>query len=190
MSREGVDPAATDLRTRDAPRPRHRRAVTGAVVRRSCFGDTRHGDGDDGTSPRLSGRSEFRSESRRRLSTESRRYGAPRQAMTARQIVCWSYAGPSIGDCPNDSANRASVRDRGVGGSNPLAPTKFHWSIPVTWVTVHSGDIGNTFEPKGFWIGSSLHVSSSKYPRSYCMKLTSQMRSPTWVTPTFCPARA
>jgi hypothetical protein len=29
-------------------------------------------------------------------------------------------------------------------------------------VTVYSGDIGNTFEPKGFSIGSSRHVSSSK----------------------------
>ena len=35
-------------------------------------------------------------------------------------------------------------------------------SIPGTWVTVHSGDMGNTFGPKGFSIGSSRHVSSSK----------------------------
>jgi hypothetical protein len=49
-----------------------------------------------------------------------------------------------------------------VAGSNPAPATIFFGSIPVTWVTVHSGDIGNTFEPKGFWIGSSLQVSSSK----------------------------
>jgi hypothetical protein len=35
-------------------------------------------------------------------------------------------------------------------------------SIPVTWVTVYTGDIGNTFGPNGLVIGSSLHVSSSK----------------------------
>ena len=35
-------------------------------------------------------------------------------------------------------------------------------SVPDTWVTVYSGDIGNTFGPKGFSIGSSLHVSWSK----------------------------
>jgi len=33
-------------------------------------------------------------------------------------------------------------------------------------VTVHSGDMGNTFAAKGFAIGSSREVSSSKYPRS------------------------
>src|SRR5689334_17383919 len=38
-----------------------------------------------------------------------------------------------------------SVRDRGVGGSNPLAPTKTSRSIPVTWVTVHPDHIGNTW---------------------------------------------
>ena len=41
------------------------------------------------------------------------------------------------------------------------APTTC-WSIPVTWVTVHSEHIGNTFGPNGFSIGSSLQVSSSK----------------------------
>jgi hypothetical protein len=36
-------------------------------------------------------------------------------------------------------------------------------SIPVTWVTVYSAEhTGNTFGPKGFSIGSSLQVSSSK----------------------------
>ena len=39
---------------------------------------------------------------------------------------------------------------------------KLEGSIPVTWVTVHSEHIGNTFGPKGFSIGSSRHVSSSK----------------------------
>jgi hypothetical protein len=34
---------------------------------------------------------------------------------------------------------------QGVAGSNPVAPTTFRGSIPVTWATVHSGDIGNTF---------------------------------------------
>jgi amidase len=35
-------------------------------------------------------------------------------------------------------------------------------SVPDTWVTFYTGDIGNTFGPKGFSIGSSLHVSWSK----------------------------
>jgi hypothetical protein len=39
-------------------------------------------------------------------------------------------------------------------------------SIPETWVTDHSGDIGNSFGLKGLAIGSSRYVSSSKYPRS------------------------
>src|SRR5437867_3131905 len=90
---------------------------------------------------------------------------------------------------PPDSIDSDSVRDRGVGGSNPPAGSQEGRSIPVTWVSVYSEHIGNTFEPKGFSIGSSRHSSSSKYPKSYCMKVTSQMRSPTCVTPTFCPAK-
>jgi hypothetical protein len=39
-------------------------------------------------------------------------------------------------------------------------------SVPDTWVTVYTEDMGNTFGPKGFARGSSLQVSSSKYPRS------------------------
>jgi hypothetical protein len=35
-------------------------------------------------------------------------------------------------------------------------------SIPVAWVAFYSGHVGNTFCPKGFAIGSSRQVSSSK----------------------------
>jgi hypothetical protein len=31
-------------------------------------------------------------------------------------------------------------------------------SVPDTWVTVYTGGMGNTFGPKGFSSGSSLHV--------------------------------
>lgn len=51
----------------------------------------------------------------------------------------------------------------------------------------YSGDMGNTVGPNGFSIGSSRHVSSSKYPGSNCMKLTSQMRSSTCLIPTIWP---
>ncbi len=50
--------------------------------------------------------------------------------------------------------------------------------------------MGDTFALKGFsalWI---RHVSWSKNPRSYCMKLTSQIWSLTSLMPTFCPAKA
>jgi hypothetical protein len=43
---------------------------------------------------------------------------------------------------------------------------KIKGSVPDTWVTVYTEDIGNAFGPKGFARGSSLQVSSSKYPRS------------------------
>jgi hypothetical protein len=56
--------------------------------------------------------------------------------MTARWGLCWSYASRRVGDFSNHSANCASVRDRGVGGSNPLAPTKFSSANPrcSVWV--------------------------------------------------------
>src|SRR5262245_36175056 len=71
----------------------------------------------------------------------------------------------------------------------PLSPPNFIRFIPERWVTSHSGDMGDTFGPKGFSIGSRRHVSSSKYPKSYCIKVTSQMRSLTWRTPTRWPAK-
>jgi len=37
--------------------------------------------------------------------------------------------------------------------------------------------MGNTFGPKGFSSGSNTRVSRSKYPRSYSIKLTSQISS-------------
>ena len=49
--------------------------------------------------------------------------------------------------------------------------------------------MGNTFGPNGFSIGSSRQVSSSKYPRSYCMKLTSQIRSPDLRHPDVLPGK-
>ena len=49
-----------------------------------------------------------------------------------------------------------------VTGSIPVWSTNSFWYIPVTWVTVYSEHIGNTFGPKGFAIGSSLPTSSSK----------------------------
>src|SRR5262245_36114003 len=53
-----------------------------------------------------------------------------------------------------------------IVGSNPTLSASAPRSIPASWVTVHTGDIGNTFGPNGLAMGSSLHVTSSKYPRS------------------------
>ena len=39
-------------------------------------------------------------------------------------------------------------------------------SKPVTWVTVYTRDMGNTFGAKGSSIGFSRQACSSKYPRS------------------------
>jgi hypothetical protein len=36
---------------------------------------------------------------------------------------------------------------QGVAGSNPVIPTNFRKSIPERWVTLHSGDIANSFGP-------------------------------------------
>src|SRR5207249_9042796 len=53
-----------------------------------------------------------------------------------------------------------------VGGSNPPRPTNLVRSIPDTWVTVYTGDMGNTFAAKGFSALSSRAVSWSKNPKS------------------------
>ncbi len=59
-----------------------------------------------------------------------------------------------------------SPEKAGVGGSTPSLATMFSVSVPETWVTERSGDIGYTFGPKGFSSGSNSLVSRSKYPRS------------------------
>ena len=53
-------------------------------------------------------------------------------------------------------------------------PARF---VPDTWVTLHTGDIGNTFAPKGLGKGSNLELIVSKNPRSYCIKDTSRLGS-------------
>ena len=53
------------------------------------------------------------------------------------------------------------VRDQGVGGSNPLSPTNLSLSVPETWVTERSGDMGYTFGPKGFSRGCKVFSSRS-----------------------------
>ena len=50
-----------------------------------------------------------------------------------------------------------------VTGSTPVWSTNFLWYFRVTWVTVYSEHLGNTFGPNGFSaVGSSLQVSSLK----------------------------
>ena len=66
------------------------------------------------------------------------------------------YAAEHNGHSPPSSLNLR------VLGSIPRRFTSSSGSIPVTWVAVYSGHIGNTFGPNGFSIGSSLQVSSSK----------------------------
>lgn len=45
-----------------------------------------------------------------------------------------------------------------VTGSNPVGIASIFRSIPDTWVTVYTGDMGTTFGPKGLSSGSSLHL--------------------------------
>ena len=61
---------------------------------------------------------------------------------------------------------------------------------PETWVTDWPGDIGYTFAPNGLSSGCNDFFSRSTYPKSYCIKLTSQTPSSTSLMPTGCPARA
>jgi hypothetical protein len=53
-----------------------------------------------------------------------------------------------------------------VAPSNPSIVYVLGVSVLDTWVTDHSGDMGNSLEPKGLSIGSTRPVSASKYPKS------------------------
>src|SRR6476661_3267273 len=54
----------------------------------------------------------------------------------------------------------APAVNRLVAGSNPARGATANRSVPDTWVTFYSGDIGNTFGPKGFfdWFESARLV--------------------------------
>ena len=59
------------------------------------------------------------------------------------------------------------IANEKVVGSNPIARSTSHRSIPVTWVTVYTGHMGyRTLGPKGLSKGSSLLPSRSKNPKS------------------------
>ena len=81
-----------------------------------------------------------------------------------------------------------SLRTRWSGVRiSPGAPF-FNGCIPVTWFTSYTGDIVNTFSgTKGLGAGSIRPSSLSKNPKSYCMKLTSQIWSATSLMPTVWP---
>ena len=53
-----------------------------------------------------------------------------------------------------------------IGGSNPPLSATSRRSVPDTWVTVYTGDIGNTLAPKGLLMGSNRELIVSKNPRS------------------------
>src|SRR5688572_21005583 len=74
--------------------------------------------------------------------------------------------------CAENAGGGDRVKATGDGPAKPpspvqirAAPPTFAGSIPDTWVTPYSGDMGNSFEPNGLSIGSRRHVSSSKYPK-------------------------
>jgi hypothetical protein len=60
---------------------------------------------------------------------------------------------PQFRPAPSPSG-KAEVCKTSIPGSNPGGASKILRSIPVRWVTVHSGHIGNTFGSNGFSMGS------------------------------------
>ena len=72
--------------------------------------------------------------------------------MKARWVLCWSYALARVADFSNDSVGCTSVRDRGVGGSNPLAPTIFDQS--------NRPSIDGHRRLKAFFVGDSENHTS------------------------------
>jgi hypothetical protein len=67
---------------------------------------------------------------------------------------------------PAAQLDRAPLSEGGGHTFESWRAASSKWSLLDTWVTDYTDDIGNTFGPKGFARGSSLQVSSSKYPRS------------------------
>jgi hypothetical protein len=70
-------------------------------------------------------------------------------------------------DLANDSLywTTASLPYSNVGAetvTDQAPATISQWSVPDTWVTDYTEDIGNTFDPKGFAIGSKRIPSRSK----------------------------
>ena len=76
----------------------------------------------------------------------------------------------------------ASLAVQSAAPISPPLATIFQECILVTWFTSYTGDIVNTFSrAKGLGPGSTRPSSLSKNPKSYCMKLTSQIWSSTFL---------
>ena len=87
---------------------------------------------------------------------QARKDGKPHgRPMTAGKLV------PEMKQLRKDGLSKREIAKRlGVSRTSVirwLGPPKR--SIPDTWVTDYSEDIGNTFAANGFSMGSSLHVS-------------------------------
>ena len=75
-------------------------------------------------------------------------------------VVRASYIIDEFRDAPLSRAALDGLAANGIE-SSPRSHS-LRGPIPGTWVTDYSGDMGNSFGPKGLSIGSSLQVSSSK----------------------------
>ena len=78
---------------------------------------------------------------------------------------------------PGSSVVEQAAVNRSVAGSNPARGAILKWSILETWYTDYTGDMVYKLEANGLIIGSNLQVVSSKYPKSYFIKDTSQILS-------------
>src|ERR1700731_1447037 len=88
------------------------------------------------------------------------RWGRPWRGLSRRAL--WLYCARPVrrGGRVAEGARLESVyTGNRIVGSNPTPSASVFRSVPDTWVTVYTGDIGNTFGPKGLSSGSSLHVS-------------------------------
>lgn len=62
-------------------------------------------------------------------------------------------------------------------------------SVSAIDLVVQPGDMGDDLVPNGLSVGCKDFCSRSKYPRSQCVKLTSQVPSSSSLMPSFSPAR-
>ena len=80
---------------------------------------------------------------------------------------CWTSwrQALQVVDLSDTKEPQIVLRTRGSGVRiSPGAP-HFQWSIPGTWFTDYSGDMGNTLAPNGFGAHSTRHSWSSKKPK-------------------------
>jgi hypothetical protein len=98
------------------------------------------------------------------------------------RVASWVHTLASRGVPEQESFPEGNIAALSLAAPAIIEHHSENWRL--CFLTERTGYIGDTFGPKGLSRGCSFFCSRSMYPRSYSIKLTSQIPSSTSLIPT------